>query len=124
MPAKPAIESRATAVLGTPGSPDYVTAKGIVHGAATLTDAVATNPFFLGPLSQHDRDEIVAMLALLPANVAQEVLGALDDALQHDARTVFSWNQHPEGHFDCSHCRGEDNVAHLELRTPRGQAKN
>jgi hypothetical protein len=120
MPAAAAVEARATSVLGTPGSPDYNTAKDIVHGATSLTDAVVTNAFFLSPLSQADQDEVAGMLALLPGNVAQGVLGALDDDLQRDARIVFTWNEHPDGEFDYSHVRGDDNVGHLELRTPPG----
>ncbi len=125
MPAKPALESRATAVLGTPRSRDYITAKGIVASATSLTDAVTRDDFFLGPVEDRYKTEIVNMLdqlAQLAPKVARGVLDALEDALQRNARVVFVWNELPEGDFDYSYSRGVDHVAHLELRTPRGNA--
>jgi hypothetical protein len=120
IPAKPAIESRTTDVLGTPGSTDYETARDIVNQATSLAAAVQDQDFFLGPMSQEDRDEIVDMLARIPAGVAQGVLGELRNAFGGNARIVFVWNPHPEGGFDYSSWRGDDGVAHLELRTPPG----
>jgi hypothetical protein len=119
MPKKAALEARATAVLGTPGSPEYVKAQGIVSGAATLTDAVVTDPFFLGPLSAAAKTEIQGMLALLPPGDAAAILGHLQNALAANARVVFVWNQHPTGGFDHSSVIN-GGVAFVEIRTPPG----
>jgi hypothetical protein len=106
MPAQPALQSRATAVLGTPGSPDYETAKGIVNQAGSLAAAVQT--------------EIVDMLARIPAGVAQGLLGELRNAFGANAPIALVWNPHPSNGFDYSSRRDNDGVARLELRTPPG----
>jgi hypothetical protein len=118
MPAHPALEARVTAVLGDPTSTEYQQAKGIVMGAASLTAAVQSGGFFLGPVPHQHANEINAMLGKLPSNVSQGFLSALQNALQHDARVVFKWNKHPAGGFDYSDAMSPGNVAHLELRTP------
>jgi hypothetical protein len=120
MPAKPAVEARAAAVLGTPGSPDYESAKHIVNQASSLADAVQSQEFFLGPMSQEDRNEIVDMLARIPPGVAHGLLGELQHAFGSNARISFQWNPHPTGGFDHRSRRGDDGTAHLELRTPPG----
>jgi hypothetical protein len=120
MPAKPAIESRTTAVLGTPGSADYETAKGIVNQAGSLAAAVQSQNFLLGPMSQQDRDEIAGMLARIPPDVAQGLLDDLRNALSANRKIAFVWHPHPTGGFDHSSSTGEDGAAHIELRTPPG----
>ena len=119
--AKPAIESRTSDILGTPGSNEYATAKDIVDQASLLADAVQSN-FFLGPLSQRDKDEIAHMLPLDPDDVAGRVLDALRTAFGAGARIVFVWNKHPTGGFDDTNATN-DGVAFVELRTPPGSAR-
>jgi hypothetical protein len=123
MPAQPALESRAGTVLGAPGSPDYETAKDIVNHAGSLADAVQSQDFFLGPMSQADKDEVVGMLARIPPGVAHGLLGELRNAFGRNARINFRWDEHPTGGFDHSSHTGDDGVAHLKLRTPRGQGR-
>jgi hypothetical protein len=119
MPAKAAVEARANAVLGTPGSATYRKAKGIVSRAADLTDAVVTDPFFLSPLSQAAKDEVVNMVGLIPGPVSTGVVADLQTAFAANARIVFVWNQHPTGGFDHSTAT-QGKVAFVELRTPPG----
>jgi hypothetical protein len=123
MPAHPALEARVTAVLGDPTSTVYQQAKGIVIAAPSLTDAVQSGGFFLGPVPHRHANEINDMLGRLPSGVADGVLKALQDAVRQDARVVFKWNQHPANGFDYSDAmNGKDatsgKVVHLELRTP------
>jgi hypothetical protein len=118
MPAKPALEVRANQVLGTPGSPEYLQAKQIVAAAGSLTQAVQSANFFLGPMHATDQNEINAMLGQIPAGVAQGLLDSIRNALQADRRVAFVWNPHPTGGYDHSESAGADGVAHLELRTP------
>ena len=124
MPASPPLQNRAAAVLGTPGSPDYETAKNIVNQAGSLSEAVQHQDFFLGGIpDQADRDEIVGMLGRIPPGVANGLLGELRNAFGRNARINFRWDEHPTGGFDHSSHTGDDGVAHLKLRTPRGQGR-
>jgi hypothetical protein len=120
MPAKPFVEARAMAVLGNPGSHDYEMAKNIVNQEGSLTAAVLSQDFFLGPMNQGAKSEIMDMLARIPADVAQGFLGELRNAFGRNAPIAFQWNPHPTGGFDYSSITGDDGVAHLGLQTPPG----
>jgi hypothetical protein len=91
-----------------------------VNQAGSLADAVQTQDFFLGPMSQEDKDEIVNMLARVPPGVAHGLLGELRNAFGRNARIAFEWNEHPTGGFDHSGHTDEHGVAHVKLRTPPG----
>jgi hypothetical protein len=132
MPASPALEARATAVLGDPTTRVYATATTIVGSATTLKDAVlspvpggpASGPsFFLNGMSPADEAEIRGMLNRLPRHVDGGVLGELKTALQGGKKIVFQWQPHPNGPmFD--HNAWTDfhnpNIVHIVLRTPPG----
>ena len=134
MPAKPALESRATDVLTDPESANYGKAKQIVAAATSLKQAVLSpdpqtgaggSSFFLGNMSAADQDEIKVMLDRLPRNVDGGVLGELKTALQNDAKIVFQWQPHPNGDvFDHNAWTDpNDGTVQIVLRTPPGPAR-
>jgi hypothetical protein len=132
MPAKPALEARATAVLGNPGSAEYGKATQIVAAAATLEEAVmGTDPadpasgtsFFLQGMSPDQQSEIRGMLGRLPRHVAGGVLGELKTALQGGSKIVFQWQPHPNGPLFDHNAWTDHNdpkTVHIVLRTPPG----
>jgi hypothetical protein len=132
MPAKPALEARATAVLGNPGTADYGKAQTIVGAATTLKDAVLSEDpdtpgsgtsFFLGVLTAAEQTEIKGMLGRLPRHVDGGVLGELKTALQGNKKIVFQWQPHPNGQmFDHNAWTDHNNpdTVHIVLRTPPG----
>jgi hypothetical protein len=118
MPAKPALEVRADQVLGTPGSPAYQQAQQIVATASSLTLAVQSGGFFLGPMHPTDQSEINTMLGQIPAGVAQDVLNSLRNALQANKKIAFVWEPHPNNGYDHSESTDANGVVHMKLRTP------
>jgi hypothetical protein len=132
MPAKPALEARATAVLGTPGAAVYGTAQTIVAAATTLKDAVLSpdpatpgsgTSFFLDGMSAAEQNEIKRMLDRLPRHVDGGVLGELKTAFQGNKKIVFQWQPHPNGQmFDHNAWTDHNNpdTVHIVLRTPPG----
>ena len=132
MPAKPALEARATVVLGNPAAREYATATAIVTAATTLKQAV-TDPdpagpaggtsFFLDGLPTAAQTEITGMLNRLPRHVDGGVLGELKTALQSGKRIAFQWQPHPNGPmFDHNAWtdHNDRNLVHIVLRTPPG----
>ena len=134
MPAKPALEARATAVLGDPTTQVYATAQAIVGSASTLKQAV-TDPdpagpaggtsFFLDGMPTAAQAEITGMLDRLPRHVDGGVLGELKTALQSGQRIVFQWQPHPNGDvFDHNAWTDpNDGTVQIVLRTPPGPAR-
>jgi hypothetical protein len=119
MPAAAPIQTKANAVLNTPGTPEYRAAKTAVNDARTVME-VLTLTQVIDDLTADEKSEADRVLDALPVPVETAFIGSLRDALNDDKRIHFTWAHHPEGrgHYDWSHSTDPDGTVQLGLRTP------
>jgi hypothetical protein len=122
MPAAAPIQTKANAVLNTPGTPDYMAAKTAVNEAHTVME-VLTLTHVIDELTGAEKSEAERVLDALPVAVDTAFVDSLRDALNEDKRIHFTWARHPEGHghYDWSRLTDPDGTVQLGLRTPHGE---
>jgi hypothetical protein len=121
MPAAAPIQTKANAVLNTPGTDDYRAATTAVNDAHTVME-VLTLTNVINELTPDEKREAERVLDALPVHVDTAFVGSLRDALNDNKRINFTWARHPEGrgHYDWSLSTDPDGTVQLGLRTPHG----